>query len=477
MKHQELTREDFRYIYTAIRYQGARRYSRQLGLLFVHTEGDRPTMQDMINTCVRTANMFGNETPLVVERYNSDAFVVSLMTVDTDVLAYPNAQYMLYNPQTKRITFEKENDHYFGCSLPQKQIIGCDSCRTRAFAGKTEPNDKHCQTLWLQHANHKAFGTEITEGFWSDRSDVMRKTVLKKRPDIGRYTFISSAWTTHENFQSAFRSPDEHTFDYDSVMEAKEELSRRADSGNEVKSWLRKNCPTCLVQDGCKASSNRWDRCSCSRTEQAYHYTKEEALDTILENSIIPYTDKQLRILLRYSGHGELPKRMQRCLTIPTFITNNHCSTTGDYLRNREELGFVFVRRTSPGQHMYTPKSFKDTVETLAKYMDVSVKQLIRNARSHPMPTKHDKVMLMVGAARSYTPLRQRGFGCTQYQINSVEQQPYWNGSGSRWKLNVTLNCGQSAWFEEKYENLQDVFEGYRDIPLLPTRCKGEEKD
>lgn len=466
-----LTSEDLGQVYTVVAYPTSSHYLGQTGILFQYNNDYEPTLQDRIDACALVVNHVDDSLPLVAEILGDHSLVVTPVSNHVQCLEDPDAKYVRYDPETKRISLAVENDNYYTCPLPQKHIQGCATCTENVLNGEKELTDRHCKTLHLKALTCKNGGPYMRRGDWSVSGKLLR-TLLKGRKNLGDYTCIPPAWTTDANFAKLFREPDEHSFDYKDICDAREELSRRATQGNKVKSWLRENCHDCVVKVGCKDSARSYDRSRCSQVHGAYHYSEQGVTDKILANSIIPYTDAQLRVLLVYSGIGDLPKRHERYIIVPTFRTSQYHPETGDYLRGKEVLRFVFVQRTSSDYEAIVPKTFKEVMEVLSEKMDISVKSLIRRALRRPKVTAQDKVMLMVMASTRYSPCRSNGFGPSQYPVLSVKRSIYYGDN--RWSLALTMSKGQHAYWDENFKDINDVYSKYRMVPLLPERMKGD---
>ena len=468
-----LSEQDSQQVYTVIEHPGQPRFSHQVGLFFLNDEGYTPTLQDQINACAYVVQKIDDTTPLIVEPWEQNSFIITALSVNTMCDEQHAKPYVIYNPETKKITFETEESHYYACTMPQKHIQGCTTCQLNVLKGEATLRDRHCNLLQMKASTHHYAGMTMVAGEWSSscKHSPRLRALIRTRTKLGNYTCVAPAWTTSEDFAKFYRPIEDHDFSHARIQEVQTELSRRALQGHTVKHWLRANCPTCVVQNGCKLTSSTSMRTWCAHGDKTRQYTEKEATDTILKNSVIPYTDTQLQILLAFSGTGDLPVRHNRCIIEPTFRTYSHDQRTQKYLRGKRQLGFVFLQRTASGAEVIQPKTFKEILKVLSDKLNVPVEQLVQQGKRHQKLTKEDKAMLMVAASITHSPTRCNGFGPTQYPVLSVGDSTGY-GASRRWRLDMVMSKGRRSWFYEKFASINDVFMHYQDVPLLPEKGK-----
>ena len=164
------------------------------------------------------------------------------------------------------------------CSLPQKYILGCTACMDE----ETEYSIDYCEARRLRERRYKTLPQELIDEVYGWKH-------LKKK--IGDFTFVSPSSVQDRVFASRiiglrdidFSAPEGH-------RERRREAAATQEKGREFK---KEHCSICLMSSAC--GQGQWCDRRYDKSESAY-YTD------IVDRATIPFTDKQLRVLLYNSG-------------------------------------------------------------------------------------------------------------------------------------------------------------------------------
>lgn len=164
------------------------------------------------------------------------------------------------------------------CSLPQKYILGCSACMDE----ETAYNIDYCEARRLRERRYKTLPQELIDEVYSWKH-------LKKK--IGDFTFVSPSSVQDKVFASRiiglqdidFSAPEGH-------RERRREASATQEKGREFK---KEHCSICLMSSAC--GQGQWCDRRYDKAESAYYAD-------ISDRATIPFTDKQMRVLLYNSG-------------------------------------------------------------------------------------------------------------------------------------------------------------------------------
>ena len=254
------------------------------------------------------------------------------------------------------------------CTLPHKYILGCSECLS-----ETENPELHCRIkkmfLNLRDRSVSSGILDTLDG-WKH---------LKVR--IGDYAFVSPSYVGNNGPFSPRKIPREEV-QFDKIVpniEARKNAAQKKAQGDRFK---KSECSRCLVQRVCATGKHRW--CSGS-----YDKTEEEYYAHILENSIVPFTNTQIRYLLLNSGKLREQHNKKEC-----YLT----------FRYRDGLTFVLGNMKS-GEEL--PLSFKAATKIIKTYGDDNNGKL--------RITKRLKALLVAASTFKYSPVQSSGWHTTNY--------------------------------------------------------------
>jgi hypothetical protein len=172
------------------------------------------------------------------------------------------------------------------CPLPHKYVLGCKTCMDE----ETEYNVDYCEARRLREQRLKTLPQEHIDEVYNWKN-------LKKK--IGDFVFVSPSTVQEKVFTSRIVAPRDIDF-----SQPERHLERRQEgmvTRGKRRDFRKEHCSKCLVSGVCYQGT--W----CDRR---FDKTENEYYTDILERTNIPFTDKQIRILLYNSG--ELSKRYGR---------------------------------------------------------------------------------------------------------------------------------------------------------------------
>jgi hypothetical protein len=206
-------------------------------------------------------------------------------------------------------------DEYYGCTLPHKHVLGCNSCLNDGgnLPGCRIKNLRH---RGLFHATSESPDTR------QPGSRIVRLKSGEKA--IGEFTYISARYTALEDkvFIEKTRQARHHFFRrIPARIAAIADINKEsAEKAHKTRKKYRDVCPNCFVKEDCwnHAKDKSWDdRKWCKST---YPKTEKEATKDILNQVKIPYTNKELRFLMLATG--PLENRYNRSKVAGTFYVD-----------------------------------------------------------------------------------------------------------------------------------------------------------
>jgi len=321
---------------------------------------------------------------------------------------------------------------YFNCTLPHKVIIGCVDCLTK-------DTGRPCEIKRLD----EDFGEE---GGLSPHEVTQE---LKSRKDtVGGFTYVSPRLTSPDPISRTFRETAYHDFteiEYNSEKASKglKERWRRKRFGEEV-------CPQCLIREACKNTYYNWPRKYCTGP---YAYTQAKAIKKVVDDTRIPFTNKQLLFLALNSGR--LDKRYNRCKYWVTF-------------RSQWDRGLRFGLCRYATGHFEAFDSFEEAEEVIRSCINRPAE-----IDEYKPLTRLEKAVLIELSKRNQSPVNVSRWHRTYYDVLGIEYLPH----AHKFELYYKFN-GRSGWSNTGEDpmvlpwyvtaaNFHDIFKEYGDLAKL----------
>ncbi len=323
---------------------------------------------------------------------------------DVEILSIVNGEFKVLHLKDIRDT----------CKLPHKYILGCRAC----IDEETVEDVDYCAVRCLHAQHRQTIPEELLE-------ETRNWKHLKKK--IGDFVFVSPSSVRRRTFSSRIVGLNDIEFDApEGHLERRQTAMATRGQRQEFK---KEHCAICLMSSVC--GQGQW----CDRQ---YDKAETEYYTDILERATIPFTDKQLCILLINSGR--LSKRYERKESYMTFKYRNGGLeyVVGDIHHGHEEsLTYKeAIKILKTHGEFFEPPKFKVTKKLKALLVTtVSIQENRGPSRGwghHTFPVRFTTCM----------PLSEK---FTQY---------YYRGHRMREGLSV--------------ENLRDIYSAEHRIPLVP---------
>lgn len=339
---------------------------------------------------------------------------------------------LIYSPESG-IHQVNLRENYYSCLRPERTLIGCVEC------GKNGSNNKDCKIkqLTYRYYAHEGEGwtpTNVTENFKSRKSK------------IGGFTYVSPRLTAHREFAKMFRPIGEHDFSFvrmrsDMVVRGLRERKRK-------KEFFKDACSVCLVREKCsRASLHSRGGLWCKGN---YPINEKTAVNTVLANIKIPFTNTEIATLLAHSG--ELDKR---------YYGRKHWATF-DVVDNRLVFAIKY-KRTTQTVEIFT--SYKKAIAFLSQRNEPH--PWIINYFNKTRLTNKQKAVLVELATHDCSPRRTCGWGGSySYPVIGIQfTNKYGNGGFSQYF--VASRGRDLTWLTTDIANFNDIFSNYSDLTYL----------
>ena len=124
-------------------------------------------------------------------------------------------------------------DNYYGCTLPQKIMVGCNECIAKG------PTSRDCDVKRCILIGRNS------------KSPEQAKTLLKNcKTRIGGFTYIGPRLTAPKPFEKSLRPPSQH--DFSQVEHRSGIASDAVQERVRYKKFQEESCAKCIVKDSCK---------------------------------------------------------------------------------------------------------------------------------------------------------------------------------------------------------------------------------
>ena len=332
----------------------------------------------------------------------------------------------LITPETGLTSFNLQ-EVYYNCPLPHRTIVGCTECLNLKTAGECE-----LKRLW---------GRIGEEGITTDAEDATSQ-LKSRRSVIAGFTYVSPTLTRDRDFITPYRPHDDHNFNC--IDENSEIVRKGLRERGRARKFRKTACSQCLVINSC--AGHRYNSYDTKYCRGPYVETEKEAVQKILKDAKIPFTERQLLFLARNSG--QLDKRYNRRIYWATFQY--------DPFRG----GLVFGLSRYSGWGFITFQSYKEA-EACIRAHNTTVYEV----KPREKLEAKSKALLVELGQWSYSPTHRSGWHATCYQAlglefnrwnNSWDLRFRYNNSGGGYRPNgMLLPWGVEA------NSLEDVYKAY----------------
>lgn len=331
---------------------------------------------------------------------------------------------------TKGIEVVRPADIFDNCALPHKYVLGCKECLT------DRETTNHC----IPKESIIHYGGDCQEA----STDVDELEEWKHRKlNIANFTYISPLLTAPENIAKRKRSLSEHDFSY--VEERSDIRSKALTERHRRNRFYKEECSRCYGKEHCSKYHYRFVTC-----EGPYLYTEKEATEEILNMVTIPFSNAQIRYLLRNSG--ELKKRLNRCKYISTF-----------YMKGAT-LSYGLQRLTIPYADKKPFDGYRDAHQFIQQYG--------YDHKPYPYPvTKSLKARLCLIASYESSPYCSGGFGNGgTYPAQCIRRH------GDTLTQYYGMTRGYTYWRTREISSIANAMKYDRDIEYLSRTPSDHEK-
>jgi len=305
---------------------------------------------------------------------------------------------------------------YTQCKHPHKHILNCDEC-----IEQIPVDDAMCEVKSILYRRQHLEDTSMD-------MEEAREVLVHKKTRIGPFTMVSPVLTSDKCISSSYRPIEYH--DFDRVKENSAIRKQACAERKRFKLFQREVCCKCMVKSECdhlEHGATNWIRRGCDGPIEG---TEHQVAQRIVRQVVIPYTGKQLMILLQNSG--ELSERYNRRKYVLTFKTQ--------YRNSQTHLIYGLNRYTCPGE--FIPfHSYQEAINCIENYKRRYCLE------PNPVLSTIQKATLVELANRDWSPTIQAGWHSTSYPTLGLTYRPgygftqeyAWNRGGTLpWNVNVS---------------------------------------